>query len=284
MKTIHRFLLTAALCGAAATGYAQIPMPGWSLSDMFEAQCGVANYTYEKFDFSRFPLQRNLSEYVHLGDTVRYKKHIYDAAIRDSEGPVGTMRFQSRVQVTRDTVTFVSAANEWLEVSVSVYLAANATEAEVDRAVDSLQALRTFSEDTDILPANQDGVSYALQYLFARSGIDAQPVLSWRNLLLNEAGDSFFDYCCERVRRMKVGSDIERFARRMRFSEEYLYVLENSDPRRSPIAFFRCDGKFWMKLGMSQYTSYDSVISVWRHDKKAAAISVYRLRERFRRE
>lgn len=284
MNATYRFLAATALCVSAAAGHAQIPMPGWSLSEMLEAQCGVANYTYEKFDFSRFPLRRKITEWLQPGDTVLYKRYIYDVEILAGDTPVGTVRFQSGEQVTRDTVTFVSVANEYLQASVHTYLAPDASDAEVARAADSLRAVRTFKEETEITPANQNGVSYALQYLFARSGIDVEPLLSWRNLLLGSADNGFFDHCCERVQRLKIGGDIERFARRTRFSEEYLYVLENSDPHRSPIAFFRCGGKFWMKFGMSQYTSYESVISVWRHDKKAAAISAYRLRERFRKE
>ena len=81
---------------------------------------------------------------------------------------------------------------------------------------------------------------------------------------------------------MRIGGEIERFARKAEFSDEYIYLLEGNGERKMPVAFFCSDGKFWAKIGPCQYLSFDSVISVWRHDKKTTHVGVYRLKGKFR--
>jgi len=56
----------------------------------------------------------------------------------------------------------------------------------VRHAVDSLKDIRTITDGMDILPAKQCGMSYALQYLFGRAGIDAEPLLSWQTYLSSD--------------------------------------------------------------------------------------------------
>ena len=52
--------------------------------------------------------------------------------------------------------------------------------------MDSLKDIRTITDGMDILPAKQCGMSYALQYLFGRAGIDAEPLLSWQTYLSSD--------------------------------------------------------------------------------------------------
>lgn len=280
----HLFIALAA-CFAAVSATAQIPMPPWGLSEAMEQQCGVMNYTNEKFDFSRLPMHRKISEFLRLGDTVQFKKYLFDVDILDAGGKVAQLRFQGDPQVVRkdtDTITFIAADNTWLQVNTLAYLPLDASDDRIRHAVDSLKDIRTIIDGMEILPTNQCAVSYALQYLFGRAGVDTEPLFSWQTYLCSDEAAALFGYCCEPVRKMRIGGDIERFARKAEFPEEYIYLLEGNGARRMPIAFFCCDGKFWAKIGPCQYFSFDSVISVWRHDKKTTQIGVYRLKEKFR--
>lgn len=282
---MKRISLLLAACAAAAAASAQIPMPGWGLSDVIERQSGVVNYTYEKFDFDRLPTPRRLTEFLRLKDTVEYKLHIYHVTVCDDAGPVAHISFQQDPQVARkeqDSVTFVSTANPWLQITATANLPLDATDAAIARTVDSLRNIRVAGEGLELLPANQDGVSYALEYLFARAGIDTDPLLTWRTYVFGSEGSTLIGYCCDRVKRTKIGDDIERFARKAKFEEDVIYVLAGNEAMKNPIVFFWCDDKFWAKIGPCQYLSFDSVISVWRHDKRATHLDAYRLKERFR--
>lgn len=281
---MKRILFLVAACAAAASVQAQVPMPGWGLSDLIERQSGVVDYTYEKFDFSRFPAARRITEFLWLKDTVTYKPLIFHAGICDAEGEVAQLFFQQALQVVRkesDSVTFVSVDNARLQGALVAYLPLNASDAEVARTADSLQNIRIPSEGIKLLPAGQDDVSYGLQYLFARAGIGTEPLLTWQTYLLADDGRKLIDYCCERVKSMKVGGDIEKFARKAQFEEDAIYVCKGDGTRKRALAFFWCDGKFWAKIGPNQYMSFDSVISVWRHDKKTTHIDAYKLKKRF---
>lgn len=282
---MKRILILLAACAVAVPAAAQIPMPGWDLSEVIERQCGVVNYTYEKFDFDRLPTPRSITEFLWLRDTLEYKPRIFHATISDADGPVARVTFQQDPQVSRnvqDSVTFISAKNAWLQLSAIVYLPLDAPDADVARAIDSLRGLRVPTEGMELLPADQDGISYALEYLFTRAGIDTDPLLTWRTYVFGTDSRKLLDYCCEQIRRTKIGDDIERFARRAKFDEDTVYVFEGNAALKNPIVFFWCDGKFWTKIGPCQYLSFDSVISVWRHDKRATHMAAYRLRDRFR--
>lgn len=273
--------LAAVLAVTLASG--QIPKPGWVLSDMLERQSGVVNYTNEKFDFGRFPSHRRIGDVFDLGDTTVYKQYMYGATVRDKTGAeVATVRFQDQRQIFRqDTAVFISVHNPFLEISASCYLAPDASDDAIRRAADSLASLREYPAESHLLPAGQDAVSYALQYLFARSGYATEPLFGPRTYFVSGNGMRMIEYCCDRVGKMKIGSDIERFVRKARFAEDCIYVCEPSAEGRSPIVFFWCDGKFWAKIGMCQYMSWESVESVWRHDKRMPRIHAYRLKERW---
>lgn len=269
MKHMKHLFIALAAGFAATFAAAQIPMPAWELSEAVERQSGVMNYTNEKFDFRRLPMHRSISEFLHPGDTVQYRTFLFDVTVCDAGGPVSQLRFQSDPQVVRkeaDTVTFVAADNAWLQVVALAHLPLDASDELVRHAVDSLKDIRTITDGMDILPAKQCGMSYALQYLFGRAGIDAEPLLSWQTYLSSDKAAELLGYCCEPVRKMRIGGDIERFARKAEFSDEYIYLLEGNGERKMPVAFFCSDGKFWAKIGPCQYLSFDSVISVWRHD------------------
>ena len=285
MKHMKHLFIALAAGFAATFAAAQIPMPAWELSEAVERQSGVMNYTNEKFDFRRLPMHRSISEFLHPGDTVQYRTFLFDVTVCDAWGPVSQLRFQSDPQVVRkeaDTVTFVAADNAWLQVVALAHLPLDASDELVRHAVDSLKDIRTITDGMDILPAKQCGMSYALQYLFGRAGIDAEPLLSWQTYLSSDKAAELLGYCCEPVRKMRIGGDIERFARKAEFSDEYIYLLEGNGERKMPVAFFCSDGKFWAKIGPCQYLSFDSVISVWRHDKKTTHVGVYRLKGKFR--
>lgn len=291
---MKRILLILATCLCMAAVHGQIPMPMWVLTKALEAQCGVAEYTTEKFDFKRLPTTRKIADYLWLRDTASFKKYLYKVDICDGQGVVAQLGFQDSVQVSpmADTALFVSARNAFLEVSLNKYLAPDAPEEEIARTVGELQHMRPSLEELvsqdeiGLLPAHQNGICYGLQYLFARNGIDASPIFGWDTIVRsdNDGVKELIGRCCDRVQVQKIGKDIERFARKAKFSEDYMYVCEGSDDqRRAAVVFFFCDGKFWSKVGMSQYTTYDSVISVWRHDKKATAVVAYKLKDSFLR-
>lgn len=276
----------ALLCLAGHTASAQLPMPGWLFSDLLELQAGVAEYTDELFDFSRFPVRRSIGEHFELRDTVNFegRKHIYDVGVCDRSGcRVARMRFQDEMQITRrDTLVSVSAFNPRLTVIASVYLAPDASDRQIARAVDSLRTLRELPEEARIFSADQDALSYALQYLFARHGYDPAPLFTPQSCYPGDR--ELLERCCERVGTMKIGSDIGRFVRRARFDEECIYLCESESPARSPLLFFWCDGKFWGKPrgGISQYKSWPSFEGVWRHDKRMIRVVAYRLKADFR--
>ena len=186
MKHMKHLFIALAAGFAATFAAAQIPMPAWELSEAVERQSGVMNYTNEKFDFRRLPMHRSISEFLHPGDTVQYRTFLFDVTVCDAGGPVSQLRFQSDPQVVRkeaDTVTFVAADNAWLQVVALAHLPLDASDELVRHAVDSLKDIRTITDGMDILPAKQCGMSYALQYLFGRAGIDAEPLLSWQTYL-----------------------------------------------------------------------------------------------------
>ena len=220
MKHMKHLFIALAAGFAATFAAAQIPMPAWELSEAVERQSGVMNYTNEKFDFRRLPMHRSISEFLHPGDTVQYRTFLFDVTVCDAGGPVSQLRFQSDPQVVRkeaDTVTFVAADNAWLQVVALAHLPLDASDELVRHAVDSLKDIRTITDGMDILPAKQCGMSYALQYLFGRAGIDAEPLLSWQTYLSSDKAAELLGYCCEPVRKMRIGGDIERFARKAEF-------------------------------------------------------------------
>ena len=189
MKHMKHLFIALAAGFAATFAAAQIPMPAWELSEAVERQSGVMNYTNEKFDFRRLPMHRSISEFLHPGDTVQYRTFLFDVTVCDAGGPVSQLRFQSDPQVVRkeaDTVTFVAADNAWLQVVALAHLPLDASDELVRHAVDSLKDIRTITDGMDILPAKQCGMSYALQYLFGRAGIDAEPLLSWQTYLSSD--------------------------------------------------------------------------------------------------
>lgn len=282
---MKRILLFFAALAAAFAASAQIPKPGWVLWDVYQRQCGIADYVNEKFDFSRFALRRDLSEWLTAGDTVEYKQYIYDVAVRDGRETVARFRVQAARQIgqPRDTVRRVYVHNPHLEMSISASLPPDASDCRLTAALDSLWNVRCLPDDpADVLPAEQDDFSYTMQYLFARSGIRTDPIFSWQTCVGASDRALLLDRCCERTATFRVGSDIERFARRMRFDEECVYACSPSKEGRRPLFFFFCDGKFWLKIGMGEYVSYDSFESVWRHDKHMPRIAAYRLKAEFR--
>lgn len=282
---MKRLLLIIAACFAATGILAQIPMPKWVLSEAYEAQCGVANYVNEKFDLKRLPADRVITDFLWLKDTASTKKYIYKASICDVQGEVAQLGFQSDTQVSRnsDTITFVSTCNPYLEVSLNKYLPIDASEELIARTVDSLKNIRLSADElvaagAGLLPARQNGFSYVLQYFFARHGIDASPLFMWQTMVMSPDDRKLMAYCLEKAEKMKIGKDIERFARKVTCTEEYLYAFEVPEgAQTAPTWFFYRDGKFWAKIGMSQYKSYDSLISVWRHNKKSPALIAYKL-------
>lgn len=274
------FLFSAVLCVVSVPAAGQLPLPGYLLSDVVERQVGVAHYTNELFDFSSLPAASPIDRFLVLRDTVRFKEYIYDVAVCDAAGCVGRVRFQDDVQIVRrDTITRVFVTNPQMHVTLCGCLPPDATDAQVAWTVDSLRQVRAFADEPDIQPTNQNGLSYALQYLFARHGIDSQPVFGDKTYVLRTDESAMLDYCCDCVKRLRVGADIERFARKAIFDEEFLYVGEGPQGRRA--WFFYHDGRFWMKFGPCQYLTFNDVISVWRHDKSMTHIAAYRLKSCF---
>lgn len=90
-------------------------------------------------------------------------------------------------------------------------------------------------------------MSYALQYLFGRAGIDAEPLLSWQTYLSSDKAAELLGYCCEPVRKMRIGGDIERFARKAEFSDEYIYLLEGNGSGRCRSPFSAATVNFGRK-------------------------------------
>lgn len=282
---MKRMLLAFAALLPYLAADAQIPKPGYVLSDVYQRQCGIADYVNEKFDFSRFAVRRELSEWLTTGDTVEFRKHIYDVAVCDASGPISRLRVQSARQIgePRDTVRRVYVHNPGLEMTLIASLPADASEAMCARALDSLWNVRELPDDpVDVMPAEQDDFSYAMQYLFARSGISSEPIFTWKTLVAASDRFRLLDRCCDRTATFRIGSGIERFLRRMRFDEDCIYGCESSKEGGRPLFFFFCDGKFWCKVGLCEYVSYDSFESVWRHDKKMPRIVAYRLKACFR--
>lgn len=220
MKHMKHLFIALAAGFAATFAAAQIPMPAWELSEAVERQSGVMNYTNEKFDFRRLPMHRSISEFLHPGDTVQYRTFLFDVTVCDAGGPVSQLRFQSDPQVVRkeaDTVTFVAADNAWLQVVALAHLPLDASDELVRHAVDSLKDIRTITDGMDILPAKQCGMSYALQYLFGRAGIDAEPLLSWQTYLSSDKAAELLGYCCEPVRKMRIGGILSVLPARLNF-------------------------------------------------------------------
>ena len=81
----------------------------------------------------------------------------------------------------------------------------------VRRAVDSLKDIRTITDGMDILPAKQCGMSYALQHLSAGRESTQEPLLSWQTYLSSDKAAELLGYCCEPVRKMRIGGDIRAF-------------------------------------------------------------------------
>lgn len=278
------FLSFAALLLSFAAE-AQIPKPGWVLSDVYQRQCGIDDWRNEKFDLSRFALRRDLSQWLTAGDTVEYKTYVYDVAVRDGRETVARLRVQAARQVGEplDTVRRVYVDNPHLEMSLSASLPPDASDDRIEAALDSLWNVRELPDaPANILPADQDDFSYAMQYLFARAGIRAAPIFSYRTLFGASDRARLLGRCCERAATWRIGSDIGRFMRRMRFDEECVYCCIPSKEGRRSLFFFCCDGRFWVKVGMCEYVSYDSFEAVWRHDKRMPRIVAYRLKAEFR--
>lgn len=281
---MKRILLFFAALLFSRGAEAQIPRPGWVLSDVYQRQHGIADYVDEKFDFSRLPCRRDISEWLTLGDTTEVKRYVWDVDVCDAAGPFARLRVQAARQVgePRDTVRNVYVHNPSLEMTVSASLPAGASDEMLARALDSLWRLRELPDAPEgTMPAEQDDFSYALQYLFARNGIRSAPIFCWRTLVRTSDRALLLDRCCERAATFRIGSDIGRFVRRMRFEEDCIYGCESSKEGGRPLFFFCCDGKFWCKVGMCEYVSYDTFESVWRHDKHMPRIVAYRLKAGF---
>lgn len=295
---MKRLFLLAALfvAEAAATQLqAQKPMPAWLLSEVYMKQLGIAEHTNEKFDFTRFPRSRTIAAYWELRDTVQHpeKRHLMSARIFEAGEPLTTLRWQLCSEVVRkDTVTNLYAYNDALECTLCHHAAPGIPEAEAARLCDSMARITTLQElgcelepdaqAMSILPAEQSGAAYALQYLLARAGIDASPILTYRTTFWREDVPPLLDRVLRPGRALRIGSDIERFARKAHFSEGCIYALSQPDRTPPRVWFFFADGRFWMKFGICQYVSLPSVIDVWRHCKEATRIVPYTLDPRFR--
>ena len=290
------FLLAAVFAVEATTmpSQAQKPMPAWLLSEAYMKQLGIAERTNEKFDFTRFPQPRTIAAYWELRDTVQHpeKRHLMSARIFEAGEPLTTLRWQLSSEVVRmDTVTNLYAFNDALECTLCHHAAPGITDVEAARLRDSMARIPTLQAlecdlvpdalAMSILPAEQSGAAYALQYLLARAGIDASPILTYRTTFWREDLPLLLDRVLRPGKPLRIGSDIERFARKARFSEGCIYVL--SQPGHTPprVWFFFANGRFWMKFGICQYVSLPSIVDVWRHGKEATRIVPYTLDPRF---
>ncbi len=138
------------------------------------------------------------------------------------------------------------------------------------------------TSDRSVLPAAQSAFPYALQYLLARARIDASPILNYRTTIWREEVAPLLEAVCRRRgKAMRIGRNIERFARKARFETDCIYALVDADGTM-PLFFFYVDGKFWLKYrGMCQYVTLASFEDVWRHDKEATQVVAYVLQPRF---
>lgn len=283
-------LLAASFAVGLAAVQAQKPAPAYLFSEVLMRQCGIADYTHEKFDFSRLPTNRTISSFWELRDTVRHpeKRHLISARIFAGGEPLTTLRWQLSSEVVRkDTVTKLFVYNDALECTLVHNAAPGISDAEAARLRDSMARL-TALEDPDghllsILPAEQGGGAYALQYLLARAGIDAAPIFSYRTTLWNEDLRPLLGRVLRPGKAMRIGSDIERFARKARFEEGCVYSLVTENETRTPLFFFRADGKFWLKYGASQYVTVPSIVEVWRLCRQATKVVPYTLDPAFGR-
>ncbi len=283
MKRILLFCVALLPCLAAD---AQIPKPGFLVSEIIHRQCGIADYRNERFDFARFPLRRDLAGLFAPGDTIRHNTYVLDIAIRDASDSIAGYRVQSPVQVgePRDSVRNVYVHHPAFECTIKAALPADASDAAIARAVDSLHAVRTLPDDNRgiLCAADQDDFSYAMQYLLSRHGICAEPIFTWQTTVPSvDSRAALLDRCCDRAATLRVGSDIERFVRRTRFDEACIYACQPSKEGGRAIFFFYVDGRFWCKRGFTEYVSYDTFESVWRHDKGMRRIVAYRLKPGF---
>ncbi len=265
------FLLAAALAVGLAAVQAQKPMPAWSISEIFAKQAGITEHTNEKFDFSRLATQRSILSCCEVRDTVRHpdKPHLISVGIFAGGRRLTTLCWDDSEEVVRkDTVTKIYADNDVLECILCHSAAPGISDAEADRLRDSMRRM-TVLEDTDahrrsFLTAIQSGGAYAVQYLLTRAGIDASPLFGYRTNLRNEDLMPLFGPLLKAGRAMRIGSDIERFARKARFEEGCVYGMVTDDAGRAPQLFFYADGKFWLKYGACQYMTLTSIIDVWR--------------------
>ncbi len=290
------FLLAAAFVAEAAATQlqAQKPMPAWLLSEVYMKQSGIAEHTNEKFDFARFARPRTIAAYWELRDTVQHpeKRHLMSARIFEAGEPLTTLRWQLSSEVVRkDTVTNLYVDNDALECTLCHHAAPGIPDAEAVCLRDSMARITTLQElgcklepdaqALSILPAEQSGAAYALQYLLARAGIDASPILTYRTTFWHGDLPPLLDRVLRPGKPLRIGSDIERFARKAHFSEDCIYALSLPDRTPPRVWFFFADGRFWMKFGICQYVSLPSVIDVWRHCKEATRIIPYTLDPRF---
>ncbi len=283
---MKRFVILLAAIAAALTADAQKPMPAFLLSDVFLRQMGVAEYANEKFDFDRFAPDRPVARWWRLCDTVQdpEKKHLMSALLREGERPLIRLRWQLSSEVVRkDTVTNLYVYNDALECTLCHHAAPDIDDAEAARLRDSMVRSTLFpTSDRSVLPAAQSAFPYALQYLLARARIDASPILNYRTTIWREEVAPLLEAVCRRRgKAMRIGRNIERFARKARFETDCIYALVDADGTM-PLFFFYVDGKFWLKYrGMCQYVTLASFEDVWRHDKEATQVVAYVLQPRF---
>lgn len=284
---MKRFVILLGAIAAALAAHAQKPMPAFLLGEVLLRQIGVAEYANEKFDFGRPAPARDIRTYWQLCDTVRdpEKKHLMSALLKEGDRPLARLRWQISSEVVRkDTVTNLYVYNDLLECTLIHHAAPDIGDAEAVRLRDSMMrsAARPTS-DCNVLPAEQEALTYALQYLLARAGIDASPILNYRTTVWREEHASLLEaVCVRRGKAMRIGRDIERFARKARFGTECIYALVEEDGSM-PLFFFCADGKFWLKYrgGMCQYVTVSSFVDVWRHCRRARTIVPYGLHPRF---
>ncbi len=283
---MKRFLILSAVIAAALTARAQKPMPPFCLSEMLLRQLGVAEHTNEKFDFGRYAPDRDIRAFWQVCDTVQdpERMHLISALLKEGDRPLGRLRWQPSSEVVRkDTATNLYADNDALECMLCHHAAPGIDDAEVARLLDSMgRSTLPPTSELGLLPARQDSFSYALQYLLAQAGIDASPILNYRTMIGREEIVPFFEaLCVQRGKPMRIGRDIERFARKARFDEGCVYALLGTEDS-VPTFFIYADGKFWLKFrGMCQYITLLSFVDVWRHDKQATKVVACVLRSRF---
>lgn len=264
------FLLTTAFVVGLAAVQAQKPMPAWNISEMIAKQSGIAEHTNEKFDFSRLPTRRSILSCWEVRDTVRNPEKPHQMSVRIFAGgrPLTTLRWDDSEEVVRkDTVTNLYAENDALECTLCHKAAPGISDAEADRLRDSMRRMTALTDpdgSRKFLPALQSGDAYAVQYLLTQAGIDAAPLFNYRTTLWMEDLASLFGPLLKAGKAMRIGSDIERFARKARFEEGCVYGMATNGSERPPRLFFYADGKFWLKYSACQYMTLPSIIDVWR--------------------